>query len=612
LISVIPSLIRINLKYKYLREFLISKMELIGVINLPVAPFASAASISTDLLVMEQLRGNEVKKVFFFSLANKGELISLEDNEFLSDLKAGLRGESSKSGFYATLENKSTWIAPLSNLPEVLAFKQHIHKIANTRPLGDLCEIFLGLKQPIKETSKKKDIPIIRGRDLSSNEIKMDDLIRGDLHEKLLEKAKVKQDDILLQRVGASPKNIIVGPEIEGAVAASSVIIIRPKEKSIDPQIISQFMASRAGQSIISAINWTASGIPTINITELKKVPIPILASDIMENLDELRQIERDMRIQADKIESLRLNLFSTESANDLKMNLFEIRQTARTMAASIQQAEKFEFQIRNFYPYPLAYPYRKLTSIDLIQDLYMEQLRVAENILAFLGSITLALLGEKNLKEIEIKKGGISPGTWRDFCQNGAKTLENRRDIELAVTMSSLWGRRNRSFYDRIEELIVAKNDYKHDRGPKTDDEFKSATSRIGSILDLVMKDLAFFTDYPIQLIRDYDCIRGSTRYSVKSLSCRGDHPALPQESFEYSQGLKKNDLYIRIDSNSLISLYPFITSLSCKQCKTREIFFIDKWGRHEDDFSLKSFEYGHSLKNLEIGKELTRIYGD
>jgi len=142
-----------------------------------------------------------------------------------------------------------------------------------------------------------------------------------------------------------------------------------------------------------------------------------------MENLDELRQIERDMRIQADKIESLRLNLFSTESANDLKMNLFEIRQTARTMAASIQQAEKFEFQIRNFYPYPLAYPYRKLTSIDLIQDLYMEQLRVAENILAFLGSITLALLGEKNLKEIEIKKGGISPGTWRDFlpkwCQN-------------------------------------------------------------------------------------------------------------------------------------------------------------------------------------------------
>src|SRR5579859_3721168 len=49
-------------------------------------------------------------------------------------------------------------------------------------------------------------------------------------------------------------------------------------------------------------------------------------------------------------------------------------------------------FQIRNFYLFLLAFGYRQLSSLTTPQDHYRELLRVAENILAFLGSVSLAL----------------------------------------------------------------------------------------------------------------------------------------------------------------------------------------------------------------------------
>jgi hypothetical protein len=52
-----------------------------------------------------------------------------------------------------------------------------------------------------------------------------------------------------------------------------------------------------------------------------------------------------------------------------------------------------------------------------------------------------------------------------------------------------------------------------------------------------------------------------------------------LRQERLEYSELVTKSDLYIEITTEKWIPLYPFITVHNCPRCKSREIYFIDKY---------------------------------
>ena len=58
---------------------------------------------------------------------------------------------------------------------------------------------------------------------------------------------------------------------------------------------------------------------------------------------------------------------------------------------------------IRDDYPLPLAYGWSLLESFWDPRDRYREQLRQAENMLAYLGSVSLALLEEQDYERAKI-----------------------------------------------------------------------------------------------------------------------------------------------------------------------------------------------------------------
>ena len=125
-------------------------------------------------------------------------------------------------------------------------------------------------------------------------------------------------------------------------------------------------------------------------------------------------------------------------------------------------------------YPPPLAEGFRSLTRTEDPRDLYREQLRFAENILAFLASLSLALLKVEDREEADVDlagywRGGISPGDWRDIVRRCSKIFA-RYDEPLARAIYGLKIRsEDKGFGRDVGALIRAKNDFKHDRGPKT-----------------------------------------------------------------------------------------------------------------------------------------------
>jgi hypothetical protein len=186
-------------------------------------------------------------------------------------------------------------------------------------------------------------------------------------------------------------------------------------------------------------------------------------------------------------------------------------------------------------------------------------------------------------------------------------KVLATYKDHPLASRLVALQiTSPKRGFGAAIEKLITAKNDFKHDRGPRTEEDMTAATRDAQKSLDECMKSLAFFTEFPIRQVVDYEVARtGAIR--LKCLSLVGDHPGLRQEEVAYNKILPKRDLYIDAGEGiGWISLFPIMVAKNCPHCKTRETYFLDKWDRNRNIGFFKSYERGHEEKGSDIFEQM------
>lgn len=295
-------------------------------------------------------------------------------------------------------------------------------------------------------------------------------------------------------------------------------------------------------------------------------------------------------------------------------MNLCRISGAEESLLSrSIGRVNELEFQVANFYPFPIAYGYRLLSSITNPTDLYKEQLRIGENILAFLASVAMSLVqeGDRASVELDVRKvwdGGASPGHWREIVGRCCRVLSTYKDHALAASIVALnITAEKRGFGAAVKKIITAKNDFKHDRGPRTEDEFDISTKEIQASLETCIKALAFFTEHPIRQVIDHDVTR-SGEVRLRCLSLVGDHPGLPQEQVTHRTPLPKRDLFIAAAGIGWVPLFPLLVARTCHNCKARETFFLDKWDRGSHTAMLKSFERGHEEESKEVIPHMTQ----
>jgi len=531
-----------------------------------------------------------------------------------------LADDRPRLGIQAVITDPTAPISYRRLEPRVTEVQQFYADRARIVKLGDLFQLKMGLQigQPREAGKEMAEVPIVRGRDLAGGVLVLSELETVAVPQVMVERARLQLDDVLLATLGQEHRACVVDEALAGAVAGPGVLVLHPHQES--PAIsryVVNFLNSETGRFFIE--RWaTGSTLHWLSSTAVAELPVPLFEEDIQGQLDELGHLEQTIRRQADEARQARLALFSIDTRAGLEERLTRLRTHAAILADSINRAGDLRFRIRNFYPFAVSYTYRGLdTELDPTLR-YKEQLRCGENILAFLASAGLMLVGPR-LRELpgdfqEVLRRGISPGHWLGLVRETARLLKHQ-DTEPGIPeFPYIWWRRAEkdkaaSFSGQLEKIVALKNDYKHDRGPKTPEEHEDAAEQLQTLLDEVLAGLDFVTRYPLLLVRDSAAQLHSDQHRIKYLLCMGDHPAFSPGEMEYPKALVRNQLYLQDAKGNLHLTYPFIIADRCPQCGLLEIFFLDSWDRDAGQVQLKSFERGHTLQSKAVYDHLTRL---
>ena len=402
--------------------------------------------------------------------------------------------------------------------------------------------------------------------------------------------------DILLDVELGNSARIYLLPN-ERAIIDDTQFCVRIHDPRITPAYLIGYLNSDVGRLLLQAFGLAELAVPIVENIYLAGWQT---IDQVVHNFDELVMSLLEMRNA----------VFDARDSQEFKSRILKLKRQSGMIITSLHALERLEFQYANFYPFPLAYSYRLLDSIFIPSELYAEQLRVAENILAFTGSISLALAYKLDLhKSLDLAyywQKGISPGHWREMLIHCAKSFQHVEHPLLRAIYQLHPENQQKGFGAILNELIKIKNDFKHNRGPKIEEDYFEGTQQVGELLRECMQALDFFTEYPIRQVLDINADR-SGAVIVRCLNYIGDHPGLPQEDIPFPRPLQKLDLFIDLGEQDWVPLYPFIVALNCPRCKTRETYFIDMWDTHKKIAHLISFERGHTEENIQIAQALS-----
>ncbi len=290
--------------------------------------------------------------------------------------------------------------------------------------------------------------------------------------------------------------------------------------------------------------------------------------------------------------------------------------QSAAQTAA--QTAEELWMKICHTYPYPVASPYRLLDCVTNPAEKYKEQLKLIENLLALLAGISLSISAQNAPRALADLKDciamGVSMGHWRELIRKCTVAWKNSsiKDVPLAKDILGLKIEHidKSPFGKSVEQLIRARNDFAHHRGPTAESEIEKENGRLAGLLNECISQTAFLCNYQIRIVRSIDVLPSGVIKMI-CLKAVGDHPALRQEELLLNRGFPKGHLILDAGNSNWISLYPFITQDICSSCGIMEIYHLDKWRFDKNLIQVRSFERGHALESSTISSELKIIVG-
>ena len=609
--SILPAAMMLGARHRKWRDLVIQTMNVQALVELPAGVFSPYTSVQSIHALLRRKQENERSVTLFYPLSDRGELFDLGGQPWFRDYKEAIAGDEPKVGFTGMIEEGSPWYSAAHH-PNVFATERIFGDIAESKPLGELCEIFQGLRFARNLARGKSGTPIIRGRDLSNPKVTIKDLDRFVLEDKPHERFKVKQDDILIQRIGASPCVVVVDANLEDAIAGDTVIIVRPKSSLVPPSIVAQFLSSPSFKSMLSAV-CAGTTVQTITLSGLRDIPIPVLPAEINREIEEIRRAEDQLRDEADRVRSIRLSLFSVKSREELHKTISDIRTTNQTLAYSLDQSGELSFQLRNSYPFPLAFPYRLIDSEFEPMKIQYQLYQIAEGMAAYVASVMLALVDQRPRRFRERVKfawggKGATFGNWCGIVERSGALIDmNQSSLHRSLYKLSGTEETKSSFAMSLLQLNEYRDDFHHPQGGTLfGQEAEERISEARKHMENCLASLSFLVQHPLYRVLDFDSMRGQHNVVVTALHYVGDHPGMRRVRRELTTIPKKGDLYVSLeDGERWVQLYPFITIHHCPLCKLPETYFVDQWSSGKPA-RLKSFERGHSEESDEVGEAL------
>ena len=642
----------------WLRQHLSTRLKLSAVIELPADTLRPLSSDATSLLFF----GGDRPDVYFDSLTSRGDLVDMETRPWFKSLLAWMgmspsdlssdraagdvieadadgpltvpgrtaMAEGSEEGYKASVmdganrtvkeaatgytvaaESGSVWSLDVSGA-DVADMYERIRRLAETVALGDVCEIVEGVAAPRRVEESEGGVPLIEPRNLKEGSLDVDGARRV-RDRGVPEEARIQVGDVLLSQNITERFSVSLNRYNGPGILSRGVIAVRPKSDRITAEYLFEYLSSSAARKLLAATvrGEPVTSNPQLSLEQLRGFPVPVVDRDRVQGLSSVQLAERALRDRADELQSARRALFDSRNEREFNRHLDRLRRRGKLLSISVQSLESLDYQIAVTYPFPIAYGYRLLQGSADLHDLYKEQFRLVENLLAFLGSLCLALLEPPDRGGIGMDpERGMTIGKWRDIIALSSKVFIGYRDNPLGAAICDLKiGVKTKGFGGDIEEIVQARNEWAHLRDSSLPEDMVEATRARQERLQRCMKALGFLAEYPIRQIQQ-PTRRRTGEWQLECLCYRGDHPGLPQEIVHFHGNLPAGDLtrdlFLDLGKERWLSLYPFITVWNCRQCKWRETYQIDIWDLGKSTVRLRSFERGHAESKPELSRAL------
>ena len=478
--------------------------------------------------------------------------------------------------------------------------------------IGDVADVFQG-----SALSKvgEGEAPVIRGRDIRTEELDIDELAKKDLSNYPKSIKYTNKNDILLQRLGENPAAYLIKESEQGIAVEDTVFIIRFKDLKYDEiDVICQFLNSdQVASRISNARNYSV--IPTQTLTSIRSLEVPIADQKIIDLVSEMNSLEASLKKEYEKAREYKKALFDGYDASDISSSFEDARFTANALEAALKQKDDITYRVRTQYPFPLAFAYRNIYLEREYAGIYERQMKYGEQMLSFLSAIGICLCVKYCAESSKTSvvgvledyrsyiERGVSPGDLQAILQRTCKLLANE-EPSIAQSFSQVWykpGGKKESIFakDSRDELVSKLNAYKHHRGPANKHERKLGSEKQASTLESMLTHIEFVSDWDLIRIDGIDKRWRSSELEYSASLLKGDHPAFEQIQFNSEQNLSIDKLYIKCKSD-YVCLYPLISLAYNPNTRHEEIFTIDK--AINNSFSLKSFESGTSVVSKEV----------
>ena len=272
-----------------LREWLLRNLRVEGVVSLPAGAFSPSTGIKVSLLVLRRdVPAASVRFLTVRSLASAtGKPVT--NAESARDIARRFRTKRAGEDHWdASIEDLAarSWnltAAPRSQrrLEREIEEIQREDPSVRRRELGDVAEIFVGLTAAREITSRERPtggawLPLLQGRDVREGRVGQPSLFLAGDAKRSIGRFQLQPGDLVFPRIG---RGILVTPvpeDLHGAIAESSVMVIRPSQSEVRSDYLAAVLNSESYQLWLEESSSALDGAVRVSVDVLRRTPLPL------------------------------------------------------------------------------------------------------------------------------------------------------------------------------------------------------------------------------------------------------------------------------------------------------------------------------------------------
>ena len=286
--------------------------------------------------------------------------------------------------------------------------------------------------------------------------------------------------------------------------------------------------------------------------------------------------------------------MFEADSFRDALPQFLTAIQAERERLRAAEDSQTLEYQVRNYFPHPLALRRERTRALPHGEQRVVETLECGEHLVTLLALLSLVQLGERPQEDTALPSKQL-----RDYCGVQSLALDWGKCIAVLLEATAFTashpnplvlpfpqlGSLNealldpRSSWSRADRLLrQQRNDRSHlHRLPPH--EIDGISKECSRSLDSLIGASRFIAGAPLAVVADYSMEPVSGRRTAVFHLLQGSSPIFASEAKAVHEEVARGAVGIFGEDGEFRPLAPWMSWRECPRCKRRELFVFNRY---------------------------------